>query len=777
MLLAMNAAANGWSGPSSALSARGYTVLPIPQRLTLGPNDFEFTPNWRLELAPNVKPDDIAIQSVKEQFSQRFNMNLSAGHPSGGAVRLAISPGSVHAVGVTDRNKPALEEQAYRIDLSSTAVKITGNTSTGLFYGVQTFIQLLKPDRGKLWLPEGTIDDWPDLEMRVMYWDDAHHLEHMNVLKAALRQAAFFKVNGFSIKLEGHFQYQHAQPIVEPYALTPAELQELTDYGLKYHIQVIPYLDAPSHVAFILKHPEYASLREYPQSNYEFCATNPKTFELYRGMFDDLLAANKGGKYFVLSTDEAYYAGLADNEQCREAQRAKQLGSVGKLLAEFITQTAGYLHEHQRTVIFWGEYPLKPTDINALPNYLVNGEVYGPQFDPVFRAHGIRQMIYTSTEGEEQLFPQYYILPSSQRLHSAPAGVGRVQEMWEHASLTSLDSLSSTRPDFAQANQADLMGIFLAGWADPGLHPETFWLGYATGLAAGWHRGASTPEELQSSFYNLFYGPGASEMGAVYQMMSEQAQFWEDSWEKGPSAARTPIFGSSYSIFDPPRPAHDQSLPYLPIPSPQLLHLGHDWRLENEKRLNAAATFFAQNDRLLDLLHANLRRVEFNRYNLEVFLSIAGICRQNLLMLQDLGRIADALKAAETAAGQAEAQRAVTSLDRAINMAENIRQQRNRALQEVTATWYKSWFPRVSEANGRKYLDMVDDVKDHQPVRTIDMSYLVYRELLYPLGDWANKTIAARNEYATAHHLATREEKFEWNDISAKVTAERTSNE
>ena len=99
-------------------------------------------------------------------------------------------------------------------------------------------------------------------------------------------------------------------------------------------------------IAFILKHPEYAGLREYPESNYEFCATNPDTYKLLKGMFDDLLEANKGGKYFVLSTDEPYYVGLADNQQCREARRAKQLGSVGKTLAEFVTKAADYLHEH-----------------------------------------------------------------------------------------------------------------------------------------------------------------------------------------------------------------------------------------------------------------------------------------------------------------------------------------------------------------------------------------------------------------------------------------------
>ena len=172
-------------------------------------------------------------------------------------------------------------------------------------------------------------------------------------------------------------------------------------------------MDGPAHVAFILKHPQYAKLRAFPESNYEFCVTNPDTYKLLFGMYEDLLEANKGVKYFHLSTDEPYYVGLASNGQCQEVARAQELGSVGKLLAEFVTKTANYLHDRGRTVIFWGEYPLTPEDIPSLPKHLVDGEVYGPDFDPVFRKHGIRQMIYTATQGVESLFPDYYILPSS----------------------------------------------------------------------------------------------------------------------------------------------------------------------------------------------------------------------------------------------------------------------------------------------------------------------------------------------------------------------------
>ncbi len=756
----------------SPLTARGYTALPIPQKVALGPQDFALADGWQLALERGVKSDDVAVVSLKQELRERFQLSLAetaTARGQGGVLRLAVAPKSVAIGEATDKNKDAIAEQAYRLVLKPREISLTANAAPGLFYGVQTLIQLLKARGGRWLLPEGEITDWPDLGLRAIYWDDAHHLEPLPILKQAVRQAAFYKVNGFAIKLEGHFQYTHAAPLVEPYALSPAEFQELTDYGLKYHVQVIPYLDAPSHIAFILKHPEYAALREYPDSNYQACATNPETYKLYEGMFQDLLDANKGGKYFVLSTDEPYYVGLAKNEQCNEADRAKELGSVGKLLAEFVTKTASYLHDRGRTVFFWGEYPMKPDDIASLPSFMVNGEVYGPEFDPVFRAHGIRQMIFTSTVGwKEFLFSNYYMLPPEDHIPSrsggayeAVRGPGYVAQM--------LDTIENT----AARKNADLMGTFVAGWADTGIHPEVMWLGYATGSAAAWHPKAASEQELMNLFYPLFYGPSATKMGRVYQLMSEQGQFWKESWESAASNARTPIWGDWDRINHPPQPAEDQTLPLPPVPSPEVLTLNYDWASMSHRRLQMAGRFLADNDELLDLLHQNLQQVEFNRYNLELYIGIAQLYRQNLNMLLDLGRANTAMQAAQAAAAKSDPKRAVAALDRTLDIAENIRQQRNEAFRDAVATWYKSWYPRVPEVNGRKFLDRVDDVKDHLPVRTVDMTYLIYRQLLYPLGDWAAKVGSARDEYARAHDLPLRNRQLDWKDLSTFVTAPR----
>ena len=747
----------------SPLFARGYTVIPAPQKVSLEASDLTFDQSWQLKLDDGVAKDDVAVDTLREDLLSRFNLRLGAGRGAGGSVTLCIRPGSVPIGTAVDSDKEALEAQAYRLDMHKGAITITANDSTGLFYGVETLVQLLHRDMGTLWFPEGSIVDWPDMQLRHIYWDDNHHLEHVDELKRDLRQAAFYKINGFVIKLNGHFQYKSAPAVVEPYALSPAELQDLTSYGLRYHIQLIPYLDGPAHVAFILKHPEYQKLREYPDSNYEMCSTNPASYKLLEGMYQDLLDANKGVRYFYLSTDEPYYLGLAHNSQCNEADLAKQLGSVGKVFAHFVDKSGGYLHNHGRKVIFWGEFPMKPSDLSALPRHVINGEVYGPAYDKTFHQLGIRQMIFTSTEGEEKLFPDYFILPGRDRLHRASK-----DEFEDHPGLPRVDDIMKKISFDSSRVNSSLIGEIDAGWGDEGVNPETFWLGYIAGVAAGWHPGLPSAAELSSTFYALFYGARVVNMDRVYQLMSDQAQSWNDSWEPMESKARKPIWGSSYAIFNPPHPAHDQTLPLPPVPDNSLRY-SSTWSRENSRRVDLVLQAEQQNLVLLGLLHENLQRAQLNRYNLQVYLTIADLCRQNLAMIVGIHRM-DVDLAAASQANEKDPKGALSEVDSALDTATSIWQQRNQVLKNSIATWDERWFPRVEEANGRRFLHELDDVKDHLPDRTEDMSYLVYREKLLPFGEWVNAIAAARNQFAAAHRLPTRNYRLAWDDFSAVPT-------
>jgi hexosaminidase len=736
---------------ASPLFARGYTVLPQPQKVAIGAEDFVIDfPHWSLQPGSSVPADSEAVESLTDGLRERFKISLGKAGDGACSLHLDIVPGSVEPGAAQDRDRESISTQAYRLTLNPRTIQITANAPVGLFYGVQTFLQLLKPHDGAFQLPTGEITDWPDLGQRHIYWDDAHHLDRMPDLEAAIRQAAFFKINGFAIKLEGHFEFQSAPAVTEPQALSPAELQHLTDYGLRRHVQVIPYLDAPSHIAFILKHPEYAGLRAFPDSNYELCTVNPDSVKLMRGMYDDLLAANKGGKYFYLSTDEAYYIGLAKNSQCDEAARAAQLGSRGKLLAEFLDQTAGYLHSQGREVIFWGEHPLKPDDIPALPSFLINGETYGPKFDPAFRARGIRQMIYGSVEGEERLFPHYFLLPLSRRIHTTDEDFPRVS-----------DALEKIGTDTGRSN-ANLIGLVIAGWGDMGLHNETFWMGYATVTAGGWHNPENGGPEAMSSFYPLWYGASARNMNRLYQLMSFQAQVWVDTWEQTDSKSRPGIWGDSERIFSPRKPAHDAHIPLPPVPAEDLQYRS-TWSRDNSRRLTVANDAVSENDELIGLLNENIRQAQWHRYGLEVFLSVAQLCRQNLDFLAAWRRIDELLTESSGIAKKGEPERALRSADEALDAVCRMKAERNRVQKEVVATWYESWLPRVVEANGRRFLHQVDDVKDHLPDRTTDMNYLVYRELQLPVEDWYARVQEARNACARAHGLPLRSVPLAWN--------------
>jgi hexosaminidase len=144
-----------------------------------------------------------------------------------------------------------------------------------------------------------------------------------------------------------------------------------------------------------------------------------------------------------------------------------------------------------------------------------------------------------------------------------------------------------------------------------------------------------------------------------------------------------------------------------------------------------------------------------------VLFTIAQLCRQSLNMLLDLKRINEFLILASNIA-PVNPLVAISLVDQALDQVTKIRNDRNLVLDAVTTVWYHDWYPRVAEANGRKYLDQVDDVKDHPPARTVDMSYLIYRELKYPLGQWAEEVRKLRNQFARDNNLNIRGELINW---------------
>jgi hypothetical protein len=67
---------------TSPLFARGYTVLLASQQVSLEEKDFPFGEGWVLQLAPGVRPDEVAVETLREDLRSRFGIALAFGNVS-----------------------------------------------------------------------------------------------------------------------------------------------------------------------------------------------------------------------------------------------------------------------------------------------------------------------------------------------------------------------------------------------------------------------------------------------------------------------------------------------------------------------------------------------------------------------------------------------------------------------------------------------------------------------------------------------------------------------
>ena len=113
-------------------------MIPEPQRVELKSADFEFGNGWHIETGPSVGAGDVAVESLSEQLKERSGLRLET-HGAGKAIELSIQPGAVQA-------SAPVASQAYRLLLSESRIRIIANAAPGLFYGVETLVQLVKPE-------------------------------------------------------------------------------------------------------------------------------------------------------------------------------------------------------------------------------------------------------------------------------------------------------------------------------------------------------------------------------------------------------------------------------------------------------------------------------------------------------------------------------------------------------------------------------------------------------------------------------------------------------
>ena len=709
-------------GTVTDLRSLGYTIFPTPQQVNLEKESIVIDGSWQ------IMPEESTSPKITNELLKRAQElhGLSFSGTGTGQIVLKITQDAI-----ADISDPGCSQQAYRITIRQDRVIIEGNKKAGLFYGMQSFLQVLKPiSDGRFKLPVGTITDWPDLELRVIHWDTKHHRDKMETLKRYIDWSAYFKINAIAFEIEDKYEYPTHPVIGHPNAFSKEEMHELTSYALDRFIQLIPNVQAPAHMAYVLKHKEFEHLRAEQESNYQACMCDEEAMELIFDMYQDMIDATPGVDYFLVSTDEIYYAGICG--KCKDEYNDENRSQIW---ADYLNRVNQWMNQRGRRVLAWVEYPLLPKDIPQLPDNVIDGIMNeNKELEWIINENktGIKQLSYNSMQGSECLFPNYF--PTTYRGRQID---GRLSDTY--GAVANL-----------QSRGADLIGTFAAAWGDAGLHNETFWLGWATVTQYGWTKSSPKLQQSNADFMDLFYGFDSPDMIQAYVLLEEGARFYEALWDRAPSKERVKGYGNSYGKGIGGNMV-DLLLQMPPLPSEKDLNLDPTFRNKYEQKIEEAALLLKKNDILISQLMRDLTRVNYNRYNLEVFLAIAFLERYTMETVLNLAKVEDYLVAASK--NDIDAEEAVNLMTDAYKLSGEIIKDQDEMWSDFKTTWYKSRLIKNQSVGGKDFLHEYDDVKDHLADRRKGLEYMLAPFERMEIEEWRQQMKNIIIHFARLHNI------------------------
>jgi len=376
----------------------------------------------------------------------------------------------------------ALGNQGYVIRVTSSGVLVAGRTAQGLFYGVQTLRQLLRPE-GKtlsipaLVIPKLVIRDWPSMEWRGVQDDISRGPIHtLDYLKSQVRILAEYKINLLGFNMEHVFDFQ-TQPLVAPKdaALTPAEIKDLSDYAARYYITLLPEQQAFGHIHQFLKYEIYSDIAETPHGHV-ITPTNPKSYDFIRQVYGEV-APLFPGPFFHIGSDETFELGLGQTKAL-----AAQEG-LGRVYLEHLQKVFEIMKPYHKQLMFWGDIAVKyPELLTILPKDMI---AVPWDYDP--------------KPSYESIITPY--TNAGLRVVVAP-GAGNWRVIWPD-----LDSAFLNIRDFVRDGQKhQAMGVLNTTWNDDGESlVDMSWPALVFGAAAGWQPGQSSIDDFKDSYDWAFY--------------------------------------------------------------------------------------------------------------------------------------------------------------------------------------------------------------------------------------------------------------------------------
>ena len=301
--------------------------------------------------------------------------------------------------------------EAYRLNISREGIVISSEGPAGIFWGVQTLLQLIKENGTKL--PCIEVEDKPDFPARGFLHDVTRgKVPTLETLKLLVNKLAFYKINQLQLYIEHTFAFKAIPELWQDKdPLTAEEIKELDSYCRKNCIELVPSLATFGHLYELLRLKRFEQLNELDikastlqhdlwdrMAHYTIDVSNEESFHLIKSMIDEFVPLFSSGLCNICC-DETFDLGKGKNKK-----QADKTGTAS-LYIGFVKKLMAAVRAHGKTPMIWGDIVLRhPELIKGLPEdtmFLNWG--YGTDVTDnaakFFAASGVKQYVCPGVQG------------------------------------------------------------------------------------------------------------------------------------------------------------------------------------------------------------------------------------------------------------------------------------------------------------------------------------------------------------------------------------------
>lgn len=367
--------------------AQKINIIPEPVKMKVHDGEFTIVKGASIYVGTKNKALNKQASYISDVIASisGFKLNQST-NKAKSQIRLLIIPDQ------------EIGEEGYHLTIDTKGITISANNDKGVFYGLQSLLQLLPVYRtnADLQLPLINVTDYPRFKWRGMMLDVSRHFFSTEAVKNYIDLMAMYKMNVFhwhltdsegwrlEIKkypkltsvgawrkeIPGSVFYKKNQVLpLDTFSYggyyTQEQAKEIVQYAGERNIMVIPEIEMPGHSdAAITAYPELSctglpqqvrsSFGGEPNALANYCAGKDSSFEFLENVLKEVMPIFPS-EYIHVGGDEVNKTSWKNCKACQQRIKNESLKDEYELQSYFIKRMGRFLHENKKKLLGWDE--------------------------------------------------------------------------------------------------------------------------------------------------------------------------------------------------------------------------------------------------------------------------------------------------------------------------------------------------------------------------------------------------------------------------------------